>query len=332
MENDRQAADGMMEGEVKPVSEAEGSMKVFQRLIVAVMLFLLTGCFQVSTVVRVNPDGSGTVEETMLLSKKVLAKLDEAMRGLGGGAGKSNPFDVFQPDALRKQAQAMGKGVTYHSGKSVETPEYKGYQATYNFRDINALKLPHRKNSGFGAGGAGSEPGTPFVSFHFKKGATSTLTMVFAKSQNSAIVHAAPSPAQSEKVTVVAENPPEVFTPPLQTASDVEDAPEIYSPPGQPDEKTRELVEMFMGMKFSLAVEVNGTILSTDATHRDGNRLTVFEMDMARLGSTEPSDLEKLRQMRFESLDEIREAVKAIPGIKLELKDEMTVVFTKNQK
>jgi hypothetical protein len=68
-------------------------MKYFTFVTAAVVLLMLAGCFQTSTVVRVNPDGSGTVEETMLLSKKMVAQMIEMVKGFAGGnGGKTKPI------------------------------------------------------------------------------------------------------------------------------------------------------------------------------------------------------------------------------------------------
>jgi len=77
---------------------------------------LLAGCFQVSTVVRVNPDGSGTVSETMLLSKKMIARMDELMQGFAGENGaKQESVDLFDPVKLKAQAADMEVSNDRHS-------------------------------------------------------------------------------------------------------------------------------------------------------------------------------------------------------------------------
>ena len=94
-------------------------MKHFRLVITVVAIFFLAGCFQVSTVVRVNPDGSGTVVETMLLSKKMIAKMNEMMQGFAGESGaKPEPIDMFEPAKLKAQAAGMGEGVTYQIGRA----------------------------------------------------------------------------------------------------------------------------------------------------------------------------------------------------------------------
>ena len=62
-------------------------MKLFRFCLLGVMLVSLAGCFQVSTVVRVNPDGSGSVEERVLLSRKVMAQFEGLFQGLAAEGG-----------------------------------------------------------------------------------------------------------------------------------------------------------------------------------------------------------------------------------------------------
>ena len=145
------------------------------------------------------------------------------------------------------------------------------------------------------------KPTTPPMTFHFSKGSPSTLTITQPRTEASGEVGAAP---------------------------EAKPAAPADSQPKMSDEKARELMEMFMGMKFVLAVEMNGTIVSTNATHRDGNRLTIVDFDLARLGDAGP-ELEKLSQLKNSSFEDAKEQLKGIPGIKFELNDKLTVVFRK---
>ncbi len=64
------------------------SMKYLRLIFVAMAAVLgLTGCLQVEKVVKLQPDGSGTIEETVVLSKSALAGLEQ-MAGGGQGGGK----------------------------------------------------------------------------------------------------------------------------------------------------------------------------------------------------------------------------------------------------
>ena len=272
-------------------------MRYPRLLVTGCILLLLTGCFQIKTIVRVNPDGSGTVEESMLLSNKIMAQIDEMAQGFAGETGqKPKPLELFEPDKLRKKAADMGAGVTYLSGSKLETADYTGYRATYAFTDINQLKLQKEKGAPTGENKPDSLP----ITFHFTKGSPASLTIV------------QPHSPTVEKATATPAGEPEAS--PIQ--------------PQMSDTASRQLAEMFMGMKFVLAVEVNGTIISTNATHRSNNRLTLVDFDLARFGASGP-ELAKLGKLRNSSFQDAKELFKQVPGIKMDMNDEVTVVFKK---
>jgi hypothetical protein len=92
------------------------------------------------------------------------------------------------------------------------------------------------------------------------------------------------------------------------------------------DNEAKELIEMFMGMKMILALEINGEIVETNATHRDGSRITIVEMDLARFGKSIP-ELEKLKELNLNSVEEAKELLKDIPGMKMDMNRSLKVVF-----
>jgi hypothetical protein len=276
----------------------------------AMVLLFLAGCFQVTTVVRVNPDGSGTVEETMLLSKKFLASMDEMMQAFAGeGGAKPEPLQLFEPDKLKAQAAAMGEGVSYSSGKKVETADFSGYTANYAFTDITRLRLSRQGGEAAAPAAAGGKNEAMPLFFRFSKGSPATLTIEHPPEK--------PQEKSQEKVASAATPVPEAET----------KAP-AESRGAQADEEARKLTEQFLGLKYLLAIEVNGTIVSTNATHRDGNRLTIFELDLAKFGTALPR-LEKLSRLQGGSLAEAKELLKDFPGMKVDLNDRLTVVFGK---
>ncbi len=257
----------------------------------------MSGCFQVDTVVRVNPDGSGTVVETMMLSKKMLAQMNEMMQGFAGeGGAKPQPIDLYEPAKLKAEAASMGAGVSFKSAKRAETADYSGYTVTYAFRDINKLKLNQQKGAPSGDR-ASSSP----VLFHLKKGSQAKLTIEMPKNKTA-----------DKNVEMPKE--------------------ENEAPPANkgtiPDEEAKKLLETFMGMKMALTVEVNGAIVQTNATHRAGNRITIVDLDLAKFGSSLPQ-MEKLKQLQTSSLADARELLKDFPGMKIDMNDRLTVVFTK---
>ena len=279
-------------------------MKYFRWLIPLVALSIMTGCFQVKTVVRVNPDGSGTVEESMMLSRKFLSSMEEMMKGLGSdGDAKPEPLDLFQPDKLKAEAPAMGEGVTYLSGKKAVTADYTGYVATYAFTDINKLKL----NQQSAAAGAGSDTSDALpIRFRFTRGNPATLVVEQPKRKATAAKAASPAP-KSDRPEGSPASPP-------------------VAPGQMTEEQTAKMAELFMGMKFELAIDINGTIVTTNATHRNGQRLTLVDFDLSRMGDLLPR-VEQLSRLNTGSFEESRELLKDLPGIKVEMNDTLKVVF-----
>ncbi len=276
-------------------------MNHLPRMLFALALLLLAGCFQVDTVVRVNPDGSGTVVETMMLSKKMLAQMNEMMQGFAGeGGAKPEPIDLYEPDKLKAQAASMGAGVSFRSAKRAETTDYSGYTVTYVFKDINKLKLNQQKGSPTDATAGEKAPPSP-VLFHFTKGSPAKLTIEMPRDKAAGRNTEAPKE--------------EIKVPPANKGA-------------IPDEEAKKLLETFMGMKMALSVEVNGAIVQTNATHLSGNRITIVDLDLAKFGSSLPQ-LEKLRQLKTSSFADARELMKDFPGMKIDMNDRLTVVFTK---
>ncbi len=278
-------------------------MKYLRWFFPVVTVFLLSGCFQVMEVLHLNPDGSGTVEERMLMSKKFFAGMDQMMSGFSGeGNAKHEPIELFDPAKLREQAAAMGEGVSYLSGKKVETADFTGYTAVYAFTDINKLNF-NRQGAALGAPVGDGQP-AQMLRFHFTRkcpGSPATLTIEQPAGKKPA---AAPSASESP-------------------------APTAPAPPGAaPDEEAVKLAKMFMGMKFVLAIDINGDIVSTNATYRDGNRIIILDFDMEKLGNS-LSGMEKLDRLKTGSLGDAKELLKDIPGMKVDMNDKLTVVFDK---
>jgi hypothetical protein len=276
-------------------------MNHFRLVILSISISLLAGCFQVSTVVRVNADGSGTVVETMLLSKKMITQMNELMQGFAGENGaKPEPLELFEPEKLKAQAAGMGEGVTYLSGKKSETGEYSGYTATYAFKDINTLRLGQKSQESAGGAGGQKAPSMPLL-FHFSKGSPATLTIEQPREKSP--VKATETPAENTDSSMAAKG-------------------------AISDKEAKQLAEMFMGMKMTLAVEVNGAIVETNATHRDGSRITIVDFDLAKFGSSLPQ-LEKLKLLQGSSAADAKELMKDFPGMKMDLNDRLKVVFGK---
>jgi hypothetical protein len=258
--------------------------------VVGVMLVLLNliGCYQFTQIIKVRPDGSGTVEVTFLMRKEFLQmirKMGEQMEGTGEGRPR---FDLFSEAELKKKAIDMGEGVSLVSWRRIITDKFEGYNALYAYKDINKVRIASEETTDV----SGKKKGEPFV-FLFTRGDPSTLIIKLPFKPS----------ADDEEIEVMPQKPPD---PQLGKA----------------------IEEMFKEAKVVMAVEVQGSILSTNATHREGSKVTLVEMDFGKF-------FKDLKDMRFKQLDQLRprtledakRLMEELPGIKLELNEEVTIRF-----
>jgi len=94
-------------------------------------------CFQMSTLLKVNGDGSGTIDHRMVYSTQALAQL----RQFAGFGGRGGTIDPISEDQFRSMAASIGTGVTYVSSEPITTPGGQGRAATYSFTDVTQLRI-----------------------------------------------------------------------------------------------------------------------------------------------------------------------------------------------
>lgn len=250
---------------------------------VALVATLCTGCIRSATVINVKADGSGTVEQTMLVNLGLMKGM------LGGLGGQSTPAPGALNDAdLKRTAARMGEGVTYVSAEPVKSPDgFEGSKAIYAFTDVTKLRVDQDPNlSGSTTGGISTPPkdSNP-VTFAFDKaGGVNTLT-----------------------VSLKDEPKADAKTP---------------APTGGPDMDNPQMMEMmksmFKGFKVSIDVVVAGAIVKTNADHVAGSRVTLLEMDMETLLKDE-AKLKELQKVLGPgaSVSELKPYLKDVKGLKI---------------
>lgn len=72
--------------------------------------------------------------------------------------------------------------------------------------------------------------------------------------------------------------------------------------------------------------EIPGKIVETNAIHCEGSRVTFMEMDFGKLLEM-PHQLEELNRMKPQGLEDAMELIKNVPGIKVDLNDEVIIKF-----
>jgi hypothetical protein len=286
--------------------------------IVATLMFcvFLSGCIQSDTAIRVKPDGSGVIVETVLLSKMLVESLQSFSKGLAEeGATKDETADKDQGEvkgkkegedpikAIMKDAESRAKqygpDVKFVSATPVKSETMMGYKAVYSFKDINMLRI--NQNPENKAGKPAESKDQPqkkeeIILFTLVKGPVSKLIVKMPKEKDG---NKATNDAQ--KSGKQAENPP--------------------------DPSAEEMMKvMFKDMGIGIAIEIDGTIIKTNATYRDKSRLTLLDMQFGKIIENK-AVFDKLNAAQPKTIEEMKELVKGIKGLKIELNNPVVVEF-----
>jgi hypothetical protein len=272
-------------------------MRALRLLGVFIATFGLTACLNSTTLVKVKPDGSGTVEQTTLMNVAALKGM------MGGNQGGQMNGPMMNKADLERTAARMGEGVKLVSMEPVKGENnFEGVKAIFSFEDINKIQVSQGPSmSGGTSGGAGSgaaggiaRPSAPTsddpVRFKLTRtGATSILSINFIDK---------PGAGKPDHVPSV---PPG-------------DMPDLSNPMIMNMIKT-----MFNGFKINIGLEVMGSIVKTNAEYVAGPRITLLEMDVAALLADEA----KFKALQGKigpdaSLSEVKPYLKDIKGIKVD--------------
>src|SRR5215210_6846279 len=99
-------------------------MRVLRLLAVLLSTAGLTACLNSTTIVKVKPDGSGTVEQTTLMNMA-------ALKGIGGGQFNGPMMNKAE---LERTATRMGEGVRLVSSEPVKGDNgFEGVKAIFAF-------------------------------------------------------------------------------------------------------------------------------------------------------------------------------------------------------
>lgn len=258
-------------------------MRVFQLLGVLLATLSLTACLNSTTLVKLRPDGSGTVEQTTLMNMA-------AVKGMMGGAnlrGQMNQGPMMNKEDLERTASRMGKGVRLVSVEPVKgTNGFEGTKAVFSFDDINQVQISQDPNVGDNPALGKSEDPVKFALT--RNGSSSTLTINFTD-RPAAAAGAAPAPGANEM--------PDLTNPMMMNM----------------------LKTMFQGFKVNIGLEVVGAIVKTNAEYVSGPHITLLEMDMAALLDDEA----KLRGLQGKigpnaSFSQVKPYLKDVKGIKID--------------
>ena len=198
--------------------------------------------------------------------------------------------------ALRQRT--FGEGVEYVSGKAISNSSKEGFSAVYSFTDINKLKINENPNSKIPLEAIEDQDEgdieEELVQFQFTKGNPSELRINFMEDQEQ---------DTEDKDTAVSE-----------TDSSLSDT------------TFNQVINLMKDMRISLAVEPSGTITETNAIHKEGNRITLFDIDFNEL-LKDPAKIEQLKKTAPQDFENFKDIIKDIPGIKIELNQPLIIKF-----
>ena len=297
--------------------------RFFYAAMYMLMAAFLSGCIQDTIVIHVKPDGSGTIEETSLLSNNMVDLMESiagSMAGPGKEEGVQDNKDATKGSSRKeakqtrddviakmlkdaeKRADTFGATVKFISAKPVRTDTASGYNAVYAFQDISQVRVnqnPNDKMDGQKAQKSDS-PKEEYLLFKFTKGPPAKLVVTLPTEKETA---GDKSSAQESGKAVEGKSNKEASA----------QAPEMMK-------------NIFQDMKLNISLQFEGTILKTNAAYRDGSTVTLIEMDFGKIISNATLFMQMLA-VNPQSVGETKALLKDVEGLKFETSNPVTVEF-----
>jgi hypothetical protein len=199
-------------------------------------------CFQMTTILKVGGDGSGTLTHRMVYSNQALSQLRQfaMLAGRGGSGGAS--FDPLSEQQAREMAAAIGPNVTFVSSAPVNEPNGQGRESVYSFTDVSTLRIS-------------TQPAAPSnLPINAQAlGASESITFSLTREDNgNAVLH--------------------IFVP----------EPNFLDALGSPaaQQQIAMVKAMLAGARVLLVAEPIGTVARTSSPYVDGQRVTLLEIDL----------------------------------------------------
>ena len=192
---------------------------------------------------------------------------------------------------LARDAGKMGRGVRLVEVEPIEDERGRGHRAIYAFDDVNQLSINQNPSGSVPQPDSG-EAVVENVRFELQRGSPAVLTVWLPQPDDADLARGG-GPSSSE------------------------------APEGEMLDLVRQL---YAEMSMSMAIEVEGRIVSSTATHVDGSRVTVMEMDFARV----VEDEERFMELINSNLDTVAATTAALSdmeGIRVEVQPRFEIRF-----
>jgi hypothetical protein len=235
-------------------------MRVLVRCVFVALMPALSGCITSETLIKLNADRSGTLEQLILVNMKTLEDMPRMMADMLGGdvksskssATSSSPLDALDETRLRAEAPTFGEGVRFVSVEKLARGDMQGARVIYAFDDVNALVIDQEPTMG-AMGNAASNAG-----------AADVLDLGLTRLPNgNALLTVRFDEVKAAK----------------DTSTGATKSPKDGLPPGMEDM----IKQLFDGFRVAVDVEVNGPIVRTSSPYVAGSRVTVLELDLGMM-------------------------------------------------
>jgi hypothetical protein len=310
----------------------------------------LAGCFKQKILVLVNPDGTGHLVVSRAFSAETVAMAESSLRemrrhpadmGPLGASATNDPF--FSEAKLKLEGRLYGPGVELVKARRLDRNGARGSVAVYHFKDVNQMRIPMAREENMSMFASPEMPGmdeemqdamasqldaADAVLFALSKGAPKILKIqmpaeLLESVQDTAAdqTQAAPAPAAEEAPDEAAEEAGEL--------SEELNAPFGITGRESGAEAARKTMR---GLRLSLAVEVNGTVVKSTAAHAVKDRpqrVLLYDADFdAAMASPRFDAVMKAGGLDNPSaLQEGLGRLIGLPGIALETNKEVVVEF-----
>ena len=248
-----------------------------------------SACFQMTTVLKVNGDGSGTITHRMVYTKAALAQL-KSFAALGGGRGGG--ADPLSEQQAKDMTASIGPGVTYLSSELVTTPFGQGRDAIYAFTDVSTLRISTQP-----AAPGGINLKVQGVSTQPSASESITFTMTHEANGNAMLHIHVPEP----------------------NYLDFFGSPQAAGQIGM-------IKTMLAGARVLLAAEPAGALVRTSSPFVEGQRVTLLDIDLDTVLADETL-LPRIRAVAADP-KAAKAVLLAATGLKINLDTEITIAFT----
>jgi hypothetical protein len=258
-------------------------------VLVTVAVLPLAGCFQAATVIKLKADGSGTIEQRLLLTEAAMEQLRGFAILSGGNAAGADPTSEAQARSL---AESLGPGVTYVSSTPVKTETAQGRDSVYAFTDITKLHLSEqpRLPGGMTFSPAGSANVGEITFTLTREPDGNGLLRIQLPKFNLLPIPAGPNGA-------------------------------VMAPSAQQIDMVKGILA---GARLTVSVEPEGRVVRTSSPFAEGNRVTLIDLDFDK-AAADPDLATKLQSLK--TADDVKAAVVSLQGVKITTDPEISITF-----